>query len=313
MQRLFLIFLLGSTLAHANNVRSYVASYGNNSNACTRSAPCADFAVALSQTTPFGEVDALDSGDYAPFLISQPVTIDGGAGNLVTVTTGNNFGPCVNGGSGLYGICIDAYAIGNGYTVTLRNLSVNLWENCCGGIAVSTNHPYLRGFAPTPSVMIDHVQIGAYGGSGLVVTYGNVALRDSVITAGSLSGVLALGGTTSLENVEIRNCVFGVDAEAGTVSIRNSNLNQNGNAGVNVNNNASVMVDSSTVSNCTQNSAGNQCVGIAAGSSAAVQLSNVTVTGNVVGLLGPMVSFVNNRIYNNTTNVSGTLTSVYQK
>jgi hypothetical protein len=45
-----------------------------------------------------------------------------------------------------------------------------------------------------------------------------------------------------------------------------------------------------------------------------VLLSNTTITGNTTGIaaLGPVISFVNNRIYGNTTNGVPTL-SVYQK
>jgi hypothetical protein len=59
--------------------RTWVASTGNDSNNCSRKAPCATFQGALSKTNSGGEVDAVDSADSGPVAITFPVTIDGGA------------------------------------------------------------------------------------------------------------------------------------------------------------------------------------------------------------------------------------------
>jgi hypothetical protein len=57
------------------------ASLGNDSNPCTIQAPCLTFAAALALTSPGGEVDVLDPGDFGSATITQSVTIQGLAAN----------------------------------------------------------------------------------------------------------------------------------------------------------------------------------------------------------------------------------------
>lgn len=295
--------------AHATNLRSYVASNGSNANPCSRAQPCADFTYAMQQTIAGGEVDALDAGDYPAFTIAKSIAI-GGGGNLVTISAGALQAACAFPDNEASGICIDTYGVGSA-GVTLRNLSIGVFPACCNVIAITTNHNYGLGLPPSsPQVQIENVQVNG-NSSAVVVTWGTVSIRNSNFR-NAATGVKALGGSVSMEEVQIRNCAYGVDAENGAqVSIRNSNLNQNWAIGVSVLTSAVVAMDSTSVSNCGNNVAGNNCTGVS-NSGGTVELSNVTITGNPVGTSGPMISFVNNRIYNNGTNAS-TTTSVYQK
>jgi hypothetical protein len=81
------------------SARTWVsASAGNDSNPCSRTAPCLTFAGALAKTTAGGEIDALDSGDYGPVTITKAITLDGGnvayigaaGSNGITISAGPN-------------------------------------------------------------------------------------------------------------------------------------------------------------------------------------------------------------------------------
>src|SRR5687767_1297384 len=66
--------------------RTFVSTSGSDANPCTRAEPCRNFAAALPNTLPGGEVVALDSGGYGPFTIGTSVTVAGAPGAHVAVT-----------------------------------------------------------------------------------------------------------------------------------------------------------------------------------------------------------------------------------
>src|SRR6516162_4213182 len=72
--------------ARAQVEDTYVSSTGVNSGTCPISAPCLTIAFALTQTAVSGQVIILDSGDYAPFTISQTVAVRAIPGVFATVT-----------------------------------------------------------------------------------------------------------------------------------------------------------------------------------------------------------------------------------
>ncbi|MBV9247010.1 MAG: hypothetical protein JO366_19605, partial [Methylobacteriaceae bacterium] len=74
-----LLGLVSSQAAWAQNERSWVASFGSDSNACTRAMPCASFAFALTKTNAGGEINCIDQGDFSGgfgLVIGKSVTID---------------------------------------------------------------------------------------------------------------------------------------------------------------------------------------------------------------------------------------------
>lgn len=72
------IALLASATASfaQSSSNSWVSSTGNDSNACTRTAPCATFSAALAKTDPEGEILCADSGDFGTLYIRRSVTIN---------------------------------------------------------------------------------------------------------------------------------------------------------------------------------------------------------------------------------------------
>src|SRR5258708_4692098 len=89
MNKLALAIALLATLAFpvldatpvraAANARSWVASTGDDNNACTRSAPCATFGQALTKTSAAGEINCVDQGEFG-----------GGAGQIFIQQIGHD-------------------------------------------------------------------------------------------------------------------------------------------------------------------------------------------------------------------------------
>jgi len=118
--------------------RTFVASYGQDSNPCSRTAPCRTFAVALANTNPDGEVIVLDSAGYGAFTIGQGVTIVappgvyGGisvfSGSGITVNTTHNVtlrGLTLNGQGGTTGITLTQVGVLAVEDMTFRGLDGN--------------------------------------------------------------------------------------------------------------------------------------------------------------------------------------------
>jgi hypothetical protein len=75
--------------AQAQTNRTFVATTGNDANACSVTAPCRTLTAALAATSPGGEIVVLNSGGYGPATISRPVTITAiGVDASITATSG---------------------------------------------------------------------------------------------------------------------------------------------------------------------------------------------------------------------------------
>src|SRR3954470_7372666 len=92
--------------------RTFVSGTGNGT-ACTRTAPCAAFQIAVSATDDGGEINCLDAGDFGAVIIDKNITID------CAGTAGTIFG--VGNGLGLNAVTINTANV----VVRLRNLSIN--------------------------------------------------------------------------------------------------------------------------------------------------------------------------------------------
>lgn len=108
-----LLVLFSSILVHAFP-RTYVSVNGNDSNTsigCPVTAPCRSFGAALGVTDLFGEIVAVDNGDYAPVTVTQSVTIQAAPG--VDATVVSSFGDAIR------------VTVGTSDIVILRGLNVN--------------------------------------------------------------------------------------------------------------------------------------------------------------------------------------------
>src|ERR1041384_633192 len=87
-----------ATSANAQSTRTWVSGIGNDTNPCSRTAPCFTFAGALSKTAAGGEIDCLDAGSFGTVTINQSITIDC-AGVTGGITNGAGSGVTVNAGA----------------------------------------------------------------------------------------------------------------------------------------------------------------------------------------------------------------------
>jgi hypothetical protein len=156
--------------------QTWVSGVGEDSNPCSRIAPCRTFAGAISQTDIGGTISVLDPGGFGALTITKSVTIDAngvfggvlvaGTNGIVVSAPGANVtlrgltiqytAPCVSPALSLDGIRllsgqlhVEDVAI-NGFPEDAVNaklaadgstLSVNgsqLRDNCTGGVAAST-------------------------------------------------------------------------------------------------------------------------------------------------------------------------------
>jgi hypothetical protein len=250
MSRMRCLVLLGAIAAvmPAADVmaaqRTFVsAGTGSDTNLCTRPSPCSNFAAALAQTDPSGEVVVLDSGGFGTVTITQSVSIiaPSGVSAGITAFTGN-------------AVTVSA---GDGGQVTLRNLTISsqgadagIWTNSAAALYVddcaitgfgfygiyfvptspdtrlyvsrsairrNSNGVYAIGGAATVRVTLDSVRLfGNY--SGVVIQTADAMIRRSVVSGSGNQGLFAdSGARVSVEDSVLANNSYGFYANGGGV------------------------------------------------------------------------------------------------
>jgi hypothetical protein len=181
--------------AQAQAVRTYVASYGDDVNPCSRNAPCRTFAGAINKTFINGEIDCLDQYGYGAVSIFKSITIDcrsthGGilASGVtgVTITLNDNSGNDPLHIVRLRGLVING-AGGSGTVGTRTGIN---------GIRVNT----ATGTAPT--VIVEDVVVDGFTQNGInwVATGGNLIVKDSTFTNNAQRGIFVdSAGTVRVE------------------------------------------------------------------------------------------------------------------
>src|SRR5215471_12301990 len=98
--RSFLFLAFAASLSHAQGVqRTFVSGLGNDSNPCSRTAPCRTFGQAISQTNSGGEVYVLDSAGFGAFAITKPVSIVAPQGVTAGISVFSGDGITINAGA----------------------------------------------------------------------------------------------------------------------------------------------------------------------------------------------------------------------
>src|SRR5262249_11214679 len=78
--------VLLSCLASAQSPRTFVSGLGNDSNRCSRTAPCRPLQAAFNATAVGGGVTALDSEEYGSVTVTNAITIEAPLGVHASVT-----------------------------------------------------------------------------------------------------------------------------------------------------------------------------------------------------------------------------------
>ena len=162
--------LLGSTLVDAAaSQRTFVASTGNDTHACSLPQPCRTFAAAIARTSPFGEVIVLDSAGYGAVTINKSVSIIAAPGVYAGVSVFTSDG-----------ITVDA----PGAVVALRGLSIN---GQGGAIGINLQH--------AARLYVESCVISGMGSNGILHAAPNAELSvlDTIVrnTLGTGIGVAA--------------------------------------------------------------------------------------------------------------------------
>jgi hypothetical protein len=207
--------------------RTFVASYGNDSNPCSLPAPCRSFNFAIAQTNSGGEVVVLDSGGYGPATITQSVSIIAPAGvyaGISVISPANTVGVTINAA---------------GIKVVLQNLAINGLGGTYGVL-----------LQQAAEVDINNCTVSNFVGANIYSTAANTKLsvRDTLVRdsiGASAKGVWLIGSTRAvLERVRVvHSGSDGVRAEAGAdVSVKRSVLAGNAGSGLYVTASAGVVV-----------------------------------------------------------------------
>ena len=299
------IFAL-SAVAQAQATRTWVSGVGDDVNPCSLTAPCKTYAGAISKTASGGEISTLDPGGFGAVTITKPITIEG--------TQGQGYGSIL--ASGTTGVIVNltvAVAAPNHDTVTLRNLSIN-------GANTGNNGIRILSTVSNSVVHIENCQIFGFrsgnvgdagrgiidkrtaAGSKLLVS--NTDIRNNSahgiqigIDTGFVSGVSA-----TLNNVRcVGNTLSGAFFGGGSkTTVRNSVFNNNGNAGIQV----SEQAGGTTESDITSTVISHNAHGLFIGSGAALaRIGDVTINGNTNGVNisgGAIETYGNNNVRGNT-------------
>jgi hypothetical protein len=165
--------------ASAQATRTWISGVGDDANPCSRTAPCKTWAGAISKTSAFGEIDALDPGGFGTVTITKSITIDGGpnAGGISA--------------AGVSGITINAASTD---IITIRNL----YMECLGGVSPCANGINVLN---AKALHVQHVDIGAFG-NGINISSATTLYADEVtIHDGTGNAINFAPSTTSYASV----------------------------------------------------------------------------------------------------------------
>jgi hypothetical protein len=210
------VAVLAAGALHASAAqRTFVASSGNDLNACTITSPCRAFGRALTQTDAGGEIIVLDSAGYGPVTVNKAVSIIAPPGIYagISVFAGND------------GIVVN----GAGIRVRLEGLSIN---GLGGNAGISNLSSSLL------SVVRCSVSNMALLGINSVVPGAVVEIVDTTVTRNAGGGLGASGAGTRITVVRSQ---FNNNASAGMLlgngvvaSIADSVANANAATGIHV-------------------------------------------------------------------------------
>lgn len=286
----FAIVLLATTLVSAQATRTWVSGVGDDANPCSRTAPCKTFAGAISKTAPGGEIDALDPGGFGALTITKSITLDGGGGQVASVLV-----------AGTNGIVV---AAGASDIVIIRNMRL---DGLLGGGNGNAGLSGIR-FISGKALILENDVIFGFANTGIdletsasaSVTIFNTSVENigtcapASCLAGQGDGIFVKPGAGTL-NVEINHT---------TVTVASNNCMEGGTGAV-------VSATDDSLTNC-----GN---GGATTTGGFINIADSIIAFNGTGYLdssgGIFVPAVNqatpvgtNKVHNNGTNSSGTVT-----
>ena len=273
------------SLAFGQATRTWVSGVGDDANPCSRTAPCKTFAGAISKTAAGGEINALDPGGFGAVTIIKSITILGDGTMAGVLVSGTN------------GIVVSA---GAADVVILRNLHIDGIGSGLNGIR----------FLSGGEMHVEHCEIRGFTQQGIDIApsaNGNVFVSNTALRDNAAGGIYVHPGPSASVNAMVDHVLMqgngrGLRLEDGsTVAVRDSTASGNMNNGF-VAMAASRHADL-TISDSV--SSLNGAVGVYSGALSTARISNMTISGNNVGLQsasgGVIASFGNNSVTGNKT------------
>lgn len=253
---------VGSTLAQAQSMNTYVSGRGSDSNPCSSNQPCKTLQRALAKTATGGQINALDSADYGSLIINQAVSIISPSSAIGVLASSSVNGITINAGANdiinLQGLEIDGAGSGANGIQFISGAALNIKDSVIRSFTRGIN------FQPAGSSTLSIVDT--------LVTNNTegVALQSSTSDGSVLSSVQLVGNGTALS-------VIGTNgATPATLTIQNSVVANNLTMGVLSRGNSIVKVTNTTLA---YNGVGLQ----AQNAGAVTQVSGSNVSGNATG------------------------------
>jgi parallel beta helix pectate lyase-like protein len=302
------------TDAAAAAQRTFVASTGHDTDACSLAFPCRSFDVAIAQTLLGGEVIVLDSAGYGPATISQPVSIIAPPGVYGGISVFTGVGLTIAAGGG---------------NVTLRGLTINSVNPAAttgisflAGTALYVDQVVVTNFptaglsasvGASSSVFVTNSQFNDNGtGAAFTASAGTltVSIDNSLFarnttgasfgdgTAGTVHGSTLNGGTTGI------SVAPPTSAKTATIEVRDCTIADNSGVGVNATQ-AGAASPLNLVSVVSSQVSGNATGVLVTGANSTAYVSDSTITRNATGVnpasSGTIVSGGDNRLVNNVS------------
>ena len=259
LSRVILVAALvgGTELAAAQ--RTFVsAESGNDANPCSLPSPCRNFAAALPQTDPFGEVVALDSGGYGVVTITQSVSLVSPRGVYAGITSFAGNAVTVNAGD-----------TGN---VVLRNLDLNSQGETSSGIDVDS----------AAALHVENCVISEFAQNGILfdplTADARLYVSDTVVRRCKNVGIYLPARTglrATLDSVRMQENVYGVFLISAQAVIRKS-VASGGTSGFYVQTSSKVAIEDTIAANSVS--------GFFAGSGSKMALTGCAATSNEFGI-----------------------------
>jgi hypothetical protein len=272
-----------TTMAFAQST-TYVATYGTGTD-CTRSSPCNRYDLAFAKAFPEGSIVCLEPGNYGSIVITRSIVID------CLGQTGTNGGSSAAiDDAGFAALTINIPTTQSSRRVVLRGLTFN---NAEVGV-------YIRAAAV---VSIENCRIENSSKQGILDkrTGGQTKLfvKDSTIENGSGPGIVATSqapGVMVLDNVSVLNNTYGVAAATGNnITLKNSTVSGNTQAGAVADGGAQITVENSTITNNN--------IGVLVGGTLRLLRNNISFNNQAVS--GPAISLGGN-VYSGNAAIGAT-------
>jgi hypothetical protein len=286
--------------AQAGANRTFVSAAGNDTNPCTITLPCRNFAAAFMQTNANGQIDALDPGNYGALIITGPVSIQGHGWAGMSAATGNAIIINTAGATdkiAISGVVLDGFGIANtngiafdsGGTLIVRDSAIRNFGG--SGILVEPNASNVTQLFVSNTVLSDNSNAGIAvfpGGSG--TTTGVLSHVETEHNGGDGLSITNAPDSNPTINVTVNDTVSANNGNGGIDAKTSSTVP------------ASVMVRNSTIAN---NRACGLCAQGTTSSIAVIRVTRSTITGNDMGWVtqmgGVVSSYADNNIDGNTT------------